>query len=170
VQLPAEPHDTELIGVLWLVDASLGRVAATADQELEDSLSRRPSCVNPAPVVYWPPALQSPADGHDTELRATCGSEAGAGLLGSITSVAVHAPPDWLSSNPCVLLLPVLSLYEPTAAQLPGDAHETELTMVPLKLAALPGVGAFTPVAQLPPDSLSNKHAWELPSYRRFRQ
>jgi hypothetical protein len=102
----------------------------------------------------YPPALQLPADAHDTEVIAE--SPVRCGLP--------HRPLVSLTTNP--RLCPPASVYNPPAPQLPTDGHDTEVIpenaespmacglpqrpFVSLTTNA-PGVGLKVPPQQNPP-------------------
>jgi hypothetical protein len=87
-----------------------------------------------------------PADAHDTGPKKTSGFDLAFAARGA--RAAAQLPEAWVSSTPRVL--PALSLYSPTAVQLPADAHDTEPKKTTGLAAAFAGRGARTPVAQVP--------------------
>ena len=95
-----------------------------------------------------------PADAHDTEWRLTLGSVAApAGRVAS--TPAVHVSALSVSSTPC--WWPELSAYQPTAPQLPADAHDTELRLTPGSVAAPAGSVASIRAAHVPALSVSSR-------------
>src|SRR5437763_1943832 len=107
-------------------------------------------------------ALQLPAEGHETEESAAPGAVAAfAGRLAS-TPVA-HVSAVSVSSSTCSW--PELSLYVPTALQLPAEAHDTDARLTAGLVPAFAGRLASTPVAHVPAVSVSSSPcAWPEPS------
>jgi hypothetical protein len=104
-----------------------------------------PSLVDP--MLYLATAVQSFSDVHDTPPLTTNGFET-ASLGNPALTPGAHVPAVWVNMNAC---WPEVSSYEPMAAQLPTDGHETVSTDTMLGFAAAPaGNVAFTPVAQVP--------------------
>src|SRR3974390_764004 len=90
---------------------------------------------------YVPTAVQFPADGHETEVRLTCGPDAASAGRTASTPVA-QCPAFSVSNSPC--WAPAPSVYEPTALQYPREAQEiaSMLTAVSSPVAAFAGSGA----------------------------
>ena len=87
-------------------------------------------------ILLPPTVVQSPAEGQEMAFEGT--PDAG--------SITPHTPAVSLSSSP--FCSSELSVYLPTAPQLPGEAHETERRETCGLEAALTGNGACTPVSQ----------------------
>src|SRR6516225_3769302 len=99
----------------------------------------------PALSLYWPSALQFPAERHDTEVTAAPLTPAPppwlrAPLPGTSLAVA-QVPPVWVTANASWRKLAPPAVYHPPALQLPADAHDTEVTLAfpPALSAAVPG-------------------------------
>src|SRR6266702_92590 len=75
--------------------------------------------------MYDPPATQFPAGAHDTELTMAYPSLFRASRPGTLIAWP-QAPLLSLTTNPWNSLCS----YHPPAAQLPGEAHDTDLTSV----------------------------------------
>src|SRR6266702_661955 len=92
--------------------------------------------------MYDPPATQFPAGAHDTELTMAYPSLFRASRPGTLIAWP-QAPLLSLTTNPWNSLWS----YHPPASQLPGDAHDTELTFaVPLMFSApRPGTSIARP-------------------------
>src|SRR6516162_3339810 len=92
---------------------------------------------------YCPPALQLPAEPHDTEMMKAFPWRRAA-ATGTLMAVC-QVPLTWLTTNAWSWLNP--SLYCPPALQLPGVAHDTEAMSAfpPWLRAAVPGTSMAVP-------------------------
>src|SRR5437762_2441693 len=133
--------------------ASGGRPASTPVAHVPAvSLTSSP-CPWPELSLQPRPAPQLPAEAHDTELRPTKGFDPAFAGRPASTPVA-HVPAVSVSSNPRTL--DELSLYEPTALQLPAEGHDTESRKGLGYDPPFAGMAASTPVAHVPAVSVSS--------------
>src|SRR5437867_728555 len=93
--------------------------------------------------------LQLPAAAHDTAVTWAPGPSASAPWLRAAvpgtSSALPQMPCTWVTTNACSRR--DLSLYTPPALQLPGDAHDTELTELPSRPRAPAGIALALPQA-----------------------
>ncbi len=102
-----------------------------------------------------PTALQSPADGQETE-PAKAAPNAGPRFAGTAASIpSDQLPAVWVNTRPSSV---ELALYKPTAVQFPTEAQDTEANSTkPFVVEASDGKTASTPADQLPSVSLSSR-------------
>ena len=99
---------------------------------------------------WSPPALQSPAAAHDTDMIWAPRPLSKAARPGT-TCAFPQMPLFWVTTNAGPW--PALSVYHPPALQLPAEPHHTESAEAcpPLSKAAMPGTSRAVP--HLPPEA-----------------
>jgi hypothetical protein len=109
VQLPADAHDTDSTATNAYDAALAGRGACTPVAQVpEVSVSSSPRG-SPERSVYWPTAVQLPAEEHDAEDNTTSGL--GPALAGRCASIPVTATPAAAAA-----IIPAASTPAPAAA------------------------------------------------------
>src|SRR5689334_8478813 len=142
-QLPADAHDTESTRAPppWLRAAVPGTSMAACQMPFTAvATNARPS----PELMELPPAAPLPATAHDTHMTAAAPPWLRAAVPGSslaVPQVPFRSP----ATNACSR--PEPSAYPPPAAQLPADAHDTELATAPPPAlrAAVPGTSCAVP-------------------------
>ena len=125
-QFPTDAHDTELkypLGVVFWIASAKTAGWAVAHMPAVDVMVNASSPL--AVFLNAPTAVQLPADAHDTDSNCAIGLAFWIASAKTAGWAGFHVPAVDVMVN--ASLPPPAGVKDPTAVQLPADAHDTEL-------------------------------------------